>query len=463
VLHRKAFCAIALFFVTANATALEFGFESQLTASASDNVGAAPSGEEVEGQIGFGQIGVFGEQTGTRVTGAFSGELSSQRRLDDPDANYSTVTQFLGAAEFKLTPRAFTWYVGDILGGVRTDNGIQSINDLDDRRRNVFVTGPRFEYEIDSFSRFNARFLYVNQSEDDVELESLYNASAGWEVDTSTGNTWGLQFGNIYTDNPVTNLEGDFNRFSLAATWRRERGRNSYEAQLGGTRYDTEEESINGLNARLALTRQLTQQSNFTASLDRDLTDQTLNTIETLFSDGTGLEEDGDGFFDETRLAFGYGFNDADTAIDLSIGATLSEFRLLADSTGQFQDGSAQDRTGAFATASYAQSLTARTTLSLSANFESQDFVNQRDEIQSVLGIATLGFKLTRSFELVLGYRFNVSDGQRTIATDVGTAAESFALEPIDVVENRGTITLIWAPPTRASKDLTIELSSLLQ
>ncbi len=463
MLHRNVLCAIALFCCAANATALDIGFEGQVTASASDNVGAAPSGEEIEGQIGYGQIGVFGEQKGTRVTGAFSGEISSQRRLDDPDASYSTITQFLGAAEFKLTPRAFTWYVGDILGGVRTDNGIQSISDLDNRRRNVFVTGPRFEYDIDSVSRFNARFLYVNQSEDDVELEALFNASAGWEVDTSTGNTWGLQFGNIYTDNPTTNLEGDFNRLSLAATWRRDRGRNSYEGQLGGTRYDTDAESINGLNARLGFTRQLTQQSTFNASLTRDLNDQTLNTIETLFADGTGLEEDGDGFFDDTRLAIGYGFNNADTAIDLSIGASLSEFRLLADSAGQFQDGSDQNRTGTFASASYTQSLSARTTISLSANYERQDFVNRPDEIQSVLGIASFGYQLTRSFELILGYRFNVSDGQRTIVTDFTPGAESLGLEPIDVIENRGTITLVWAPPSRASKDLTIELSSLLQ
>jgi len=201
VLHRNAICAVALlcFFTgfSNNAVALDVGFESLLSVTASDNVNGANKGSqidgrsaEVEGQVGNIQFGVFGEQKGTRLKGGFAGEIISRRRLDDPDANFSSITQFLGAAELKITPRSFSWYVGNILGSVRSDDGLQSIDLADDERRNVFVTGPQFVYELDSFSRVNANIQYVNQTQDDVTLETLINSNANWSFDTDNGNTW---------------------------------------------------------------------------------------------------------------------------------------------------------------------------------------------------------------------------------------------------------------------------------
>ena len=459
MLHRNAFCALALLCISGSAAALELGFESLISATASDNISADNAGEEVEGQTGTIEFGVFGEQKGTKVRGAFEGRINAQRQIDDPDDDFNSVTQFFGAAEWSITPRTLSWYVGDVMGGVRSDNGIQSIDDFDESRRNVFVTGPEFNFDIDSFSRVNARLLYINQSEDDVDLDTLYNASASWEIDSERGNTWGINVGDIYTDSPESDLEGDFNRLTVAGFWRRLRGRNSYEAQLGGTRYDTEENSLNGANARLTFGRQLGPQTAISASFSRDLQDQTLSTIETLIADGSGLAPNGDGFFDETRLDFAYDYTSALSAFDASIGFGQSDFRLLADNAGLTVAGDSEDRNNFYASTSFSRELTPRLGLFTGLSYEKQDFINRLDNAQSVLGTLRLVYQLTRSFELEVGYRGSVSDGERTLVSDT----TGNTVDDIDITENRATIGLRWAPPSRASTDLTIELKSLLQ
>lgn len=458
MLYRNIFCALALLCFTGPATALEIGFDSLLSVNVSDNVGGANAGGEIEGQIGYAQFGVFGEQKGTTLRGAFSGELYSQRQLDDPNDEFSAVTQFLGAAEWDITPRTFSWYVGDILGGVRADNALQTLDDLDNIRRNVFVTGPSFVYELDTFSRVNARVLYVNQTQNNVQLETLYNSSASWEFDTDSGNTWGFQFGDIYTDNPEDNLEGDFNRLSLAGYWRRDRGRIAYEVQLGGTRYTTEEESLNGANVQFIFNRQLGPQTSFSVSLTRDLRDQTLTTIETLIAEGTGIAPDGDGFFDETRLDVTYGWSSTDTSFGFSIGAGQSDFRLLTDNAGSIDAGDTEDRNNYYASATLARAFTSRIRVATALSFENQDFINLVDNNQSLQGTVDVIYQLSRSFELQAGYRGNLSEGERT-----SNLVAAGGLEKIDITENGIIFSVNWAPPTRASKDLTIELKSLLQ
>jgi len=460
VLHRNAVCALALLSFSSSVVALEIGLESQILVSASDNIIGANKGDSAveEGQLGNIQFGVFGEQKGTRLNGGFSGELYSTRRLDDPDANFSSITQFLGAAELQITPRSFSWYVGDILGSVRSDEGLQSIDINDDERRNIFVTGPQFVYELDGFSRVNANFFYVNQTQDDVTLESLYNSNASWSIDTDSGNTWGTLLNNVYTDNPSDDPEGDFNRFSLAGTWSRTRALNTYSARLGGTRYDTEDQSLNGANVQLSLERQLGTQSLLGISLTRDLRDQSLDIVQDLIDNGSGVETDNDGFFDETRLDLTYGFTSAETTVDVYAGVGQSDYRLLADSTG-FVAAAAdlEDRTTFSAGSSLSRAVTSRIRVNASVNFTKQDFDNRNrpDNTQSVLGEAQLVYQIARSFEAQVGYRVNVAEGQLT--NDQGT------LEDIDTLENRAIVGLRWAPPTRATKNLTIQLKSLLQ
>jgi len=459
VLCRNSFCGLVLVCFSGTASALEVGFESIVTVDASDNVFAANAGEEVEGQVGFAQFGVFGEQRGTRVQGGFSGEIYSQRQLDDPDANFSAITQFIGAAEFQITPRALSWYVGDILGEVRVDDGIQSIEEAPLTTRNIFATGPQFVYEIDSFSRINTRFMYITQSQDDIELETLYNTDGSWEIDTARGNTWGTSISNIFTDNPEENLEGDFNRFSLAATWRRSRGLNSYSAQLGGTRYDTEDESLNGVNARFSFERQLSPQSIVALQFTRDLSDQALTTIDSLLDNGTGLQGETNGFSDDTRVNLSYAVTKTNFSYSFGVGVGQSNFRLISNDISFIDSGDGEDRRSMNAVATYQRAFTPYTSIETALTYEQQDFINRPDTAQSVLGEARAIRRLSRSFEAILGYRFTLADGQQTRLNGFNEAGT----ETIDSIENRVSVSLRWAPPSRVTQDLTIQLKSLLR
>ncbi len=464
MLHRYAVGAFALLFLSGSVMALDVGFESQLLVSASDNVEGGNRGDEIEGQVGNVQFGVFGEQKGTRLSGGFSGEIYSTRRLDDPDDSFSAVTQFLGAAEFQITPRSFSWYIGDILGSVRADQGIQSIDDTEDERRNVFITGPQFVYELDSFSRVNASFYYVNQTQDDTQLESFFDTNANWSFDTDSGNTWGVALTNIFTDNPDDALEGDFNRFSLAGTWSRSRARNTYNARLGATRFDTVNESLNGASARLSLERQLTAQSVFGVSVSRDLSNESLDLVESLIDTGTGALDNADGFFDETRLDLNYELTTAETALNFFAGVGQSDFRLLSDSTGFVTTAAnLEDRTTFSAGSSLSHGFSTRVRTNASLTYSGQDFNNRLDNTQSILGEAQIFYRLTRSFEAQLGYRVNVAEGQRTRAVVGANGGTVETLEDLDSIENRLLVGLRWAPPSRATKNLTIQLKSLLQ
>ena len=184
------------------AEALDIGFQGELSLEGSDNVDNVNAPNEENGLIQSVVLGVYGEQRGLRVDAAFSGEIDTQRTSDDDDSDITTISRFLGAAEFKITPRSWSWYVGDILGGVRTDNALQTIDDLEIDRRNVFVTGPQFEYEQPGVSRTNSRALYVNQTEDNEALESLFSVDFRHERDITLSSFYGVNLGNIFTDVP---------------------------------------------------------------------------------------------------------------------------------------------------------------------------------------------------------------------------------------------------------------------
>ena len=456
--HRKFLCAVAAVFIPGLAHALELGFEGLVQVNGSDNVGSANAGSEVGGQLGVGQFAVFGEQKGTAVQGAFTGEIYSQRRLDDSTTDLNTITQFLGAVDVAITPRSLSWYTGDVLGGVRNDNALQPVDSSStaDERRNIFITGPSFEYEIDSFSRTRARLLYVNQSQNNRQLDTLYDAVASWEKDTSRGSTWGIRFTDIFTDTPSSAVEADFNRASASIYWQRVRGRIDLSASLGGTRYDTDNETLNGVNAQLRAARQLSIESNVYAEFTRDTRDQTLTTIESLLSGGVGVQPNTAGFFDENRLALGYEFISSKASLDIAMGAAQSNFRLLGGSQAASSD--SEDQLNLFAGATYTRSLAARWDLELGMSYEKLEYKNRNDQNSSTVGSAVLGYQIARSFVLEFGYRGYLAEGLRTRLTG-GVAAD----EAIDITENRFSLGLRWAPPTRASRDLTVELKSLMQ
>jgi len=469
-----AVLALAAAGVAAPVQALDLGFEAYTSIIATDNAGANNSPDEEDGLIGTGVVGIYGEQRSRVARAAFSGEIDGRRRFDDDDQrDIDTVTRFLGAAEFQLTPQVFTWYVGDILGGVRVDNALQPISDNVGtvQRRNVFVTGPSAEFELDRDTTLSSRLLYINQTEDGDPLETLWNASVDWRRATTPGSYFGVELNDIYTDDVKredtlgdgTRLvgENDFNRASGAAYYNRVRGFLELYGQIGATRYDTEQQSINGLNAVLRATRTLGPASTLSLALSRDLSDQTLSTVESLIEDGSGVEPEADGFFDETRLELVYALSSSRTSADAGIGVAQLDYRALTRADGSGIVGASEDQLQSYAFGFLTRPLTSRLRGEIGARYERQTYDRRQDEADSILGQARLLYRLSRSFELEVGYVFDSAVGTRTRVQ--GGVNGVRVPESIDVTENRVNIGIRWAPPSRASRDLTIELKTLLR
>lgn len=470
-------------FTSVSAWGLDVGFFGSVTLEASDNIEGANSPDERDGTIQSGVLGVYGQQQGLRLDAAFSGELDTRKVVSSDSSDVNTITRFLGAAEFKITPRSWRWYVGDILGGVRNDSGILPVDDDDSQivRRNVFVTGPSFEYDVLGVSRTRARALYVNQTENDSnnttdesdELETLFTVNFSYERDTTPGSYYGFRLGNIYTDLPQEALEDntnlvegsssnpDFNRSTLGLFYNRVVGFTELFGELGVTRYDADDESLNGLNAQLRATKTLGPVTQASLTLSRDLSDQSLNAVESLIENGDssfGLQR-ASGFFTETQLVAAYRFEPRFSIVDLSAGVADLDYQLLSGSAETSASADGEDRQTAFAAIAWNQRISNRFRTELGVNVESQEFENRNDNTDSLLFNAQLIYSLTQSFDLSLGVTHSQSDGLRTRFGSDGIGIE----EPIDVTENRASIGVRWAPPSRASQDLTVELKSLLR
>lgn len=475
--------AVLCVFLCHSAMALELGFEGLLILESTDNVEGADSPNEQSGVVQSGLLGLYGEQRSRVVNAAFRGELDTRKVVSEDDSSFNTISRFLGAAEFKLTPRSWRWFVGDILGAIRVDDGIQPINDNDLERRNILVTGPSFSYDILGVSRTRARLLYVDQTQDDLDLETLYTASVSYERDAGRGNYYGLRFGNIYTDLPGSSvlaadetaerIDPDYNRTSLGLYYNRKIGFYNLLGEIGATRYKADDDSLSGAYVLLEGTRQLGPQTLVTLTLSRDLNDQSLSTVESLISSGadtTGISPDASGFFEETRIGAEYSIERRSSNINIGAGFAQLDYRLLSVLAEANNDANQEDRQQGFAYASWSRQITSRLSSDVGISYESQDYDNLDDHSESTLLRAKLIYDLSRSFSLQLGFTGDVATGVRTTANnDAGSDnginendGRSDAGD-IDVTENRFTIGIRWLPPSRAGQDLTVELKSLLR
>ena len=465
--HQKA--ALAAFMCAATllpirAQALDIGFQGELLQEVTDNVEGVNPPDEDSGAVQTLVIGVYGEQRGTRVNAAFSGELDTRKTTSDDDSDLDTISRFLGAAEFKITPRSWTWYVGNVLGGVRTDNAIQPIDDNDLERRNVFVTGPAFEYERQGVSRTTARALYVNQSQNNESLEDIYSADVRHERDLRGGSFFGGRLGNIFTDATEEEVseddgqpEEDFNRATAAVFYNYQNGFFSLFSEIGATSFESDVESFDGLNAELRALQILGPQTSASVFINRDLNDQSLSTAQSLLENGDtaiGIAAAGTGFFTETRVGAQYSFQSNETTVNLLAGYAKLDFTAVGE-----------DRDQGFASASWSNRLSLRLRSELGINYETQDFSDRADNSESVLARARLIYSLSQSFDLQFSVTHDTGTGILTRFNEgVGVGgAVGIVEQDIDVTENRVAIGLRWAPPSRASQDLTVELETLLQ
>jgi len=123
-MHMKSKLTVVIAAVLSTSTyALDIGFESALTAFDSDNIGGINTGPgdlDVPGGLTTEfSFGVFGEHTARNYTGGFDANLVLRQRTGDDDTtSENTITRFLGALDYAITPRGLNWYVGDVLGTV---------------------------------------------------------------------------------------------------------------------------------------------------------------------------------------------------------------------------------------------------------------------------------------------------------------------------------------------------------
>ncbi len=447
--------------VSSPARSLDIGIEAELRLEASDNVDQIDDSVGDEGTVGFASFEVYGEQRGQFLRGGFLGELQTRQEFDTDDNDTSTVNNFFGGATLQLTP-SLSWYFGDVLGSVRVSDGIIPTEDDEIAvRRNVFVTGPTLNFEVDSRRRFNAELLYFNQSQDDIDLAQLFTAQADFSFDTSGGNTFGIALSDIYTDEPnepVGELVADDNnRVSAALFWRRDRGRFSYSAEVGATRFDADGDAITGLNAAFRVSRQLSPVSSLVFAIGTDLSDQNISTIDSLLDDGAGTQTEAPGIFQSNIASIIYNFAGSRTTAQLGASVEDSAFRTL-ETLIDGTDPSLEDSTIIALFGSLSRTFTRRLSLNAGLRYENEQFDNLDDESDSVAADITVDFRLTQSFIIGAGVRSSYSTGTNT-REFISVAADG----NFDVTENRGVLLLRYAPPSRATREPVVQLRQLLR
>jgi len=444
-----------------HARALDLGLEATVKIESSDNIGSVNAGGEEVGQVGSVLLGVFGEQRSRRLQAGFAGDLETSLVVSDEDAEPTTLNNFYGAANLLLT-QSFSWYFGDVLGTIQTGPGLLSLNEEDTAsRRNVFVTGPSFNYEIDSYSTIDAQVLYFHQSEDARDLAQLLNSTFVWTQETDGGNAFGLNINNIYTDEPLSpegeDVDEDNNRFSASAFWERDRGRMSWYAAAGATRYDVNEAVINGANAEFRLLRRLSPVAELTFGLATDLTDENISTIDSLLDDGTGDAPEAAGVFQRHSASLIYSLASNTSAFETGIRAADSQYQLLSE-INTAVDPTLEDNFSVSVFGVGSRQITPRINLEFGLEFQTEQFDNREDESDSVLASAVASFQLSQSFQLSLGARTS-----RTEGIDTRTLVNEDGSNKLDRIENRVSLELQWAPPSRAKQESVVQLKQLLR
>lgn len=466
-----------------SAAALELGIEGFLGYESQQNINDSTIDGElaVEPKVLNSVISVFGEQRGRILRADFSGELETESDLEDENYNVATVTRFAGAGELSITPRAFRWYFGDVLAAVRNPDAFRIADDINENSINLFVTGPTFESVTEGVSATEARLFYLHQSQDGEEPQSIYNFSVRHQWDASVSSFYGVRFNDIYTavaEDPNFNPalgeapDGDFNRMTLAVFSNRTRGSSEFYGELGATRYDTDTESITGLAAGLRYTRILGPRTTFDTGITHTLNDQTLNTIEALLindGDDAGLQPEVDGIFAETRIDARYQLELPRSRFEFIVGLAQLGYKALTGDAAIFLAVDGEDQNQGTVTAVYSKELSPRWEASLSGVFERSEYVNREDRSDAALITGVLGYTLTRSLDLEISLVYDAGEGLRTrfnrVVDPSAESGFSIVRDEFETDESltRASIGIRWAPPTRASRDLTLRLNSLMQ
>ena len=455
-------CAL---FTTKSAHALDVGFELTARGAVSDNVFQENVGEEIEGAATLTELIVFGNHVSQGLKAGFQGELGLRRRFADGEDgedgdDSTTLTRFYGSAEFAVT-RSFSWFFGDVLGGSSNDDTLitDDETELFENRRNVLVTGPQLDLQLDSVRQLEGHLYFIDSSDDEgTDFSQFYELELDYTQQFQAGWLWGLRLENFLVTAGEESPEPDFNRTTFGVTAQRTRDTNRWSGFLGATHYQTlegPEFEANGASASLRFERTSTDVSSFYVDISRSIVDQTLSETQSLLDTGTADAPDAPGIFNDTALRLGYSFENTAYVINAEVGVARSDFEAIFEG-GAFIDleGDEEDQERLFANFNIFRSLTPKFGMGATLGHTQEEFVVGDNFTQTSFATIGLRYQISTSFVFRARYLLEILEG---LSSDDGLTADI-----TDSNENRVFVSLTYTPPTRATKDQVEALKSLL-
>ena len=451
-------------FASAPVKALDVGFELSGRAALSDNVFLNNISEELEGSATLTELLVYGNHLSQRLTAGFQGELGLRRRFSDDEErdDSTTLTRFYGSAEFSLT-RSFSWFFGDVLGSTNDNDALIADDENDeldvlDNRRNVLVTGPQIELQLDSIRNLEGHLYFIDSSDDeDTDFSQFYEAELDYTQQFQAGWQWGLRLENFFVTAGEESPEPDFNRTTFGVTGVRARDTNTWTGFIGATRYQTQsgpEFGTNGVSASLQFSRNATEASSFYAELSRSIVDQTLSETQSLLDTGSTAGPEVPGVFNDTLFKAGYEYETSAYSYSLDFGVARTDFEAIFDG-GAFVElqGDEEDQERLYASLNGFYALTPKLGINGTLAHSQDKFVVGDEFSRSSYASVSLRYQLSTSFALKGQYLHRILKG---------LAISEIETDITDANENRVFVSLTYAPPTRANQDQVERLKSLL-
>lgn len=405
------------------ALAAEFDYELRAGGTYSDNIGR-DSGVEEEGTIAVVGLSTDISQETRRI--AFS-------LLSDLDFYHYPNTDFddevFGALNANLTldlvPNLLDWVTTNRFGKLQTD---PFGADTPDNRGNVnnFSTGPELALPFGNRTRLTVGGRYAISSFEarDTDNDQI-TGSIALSRAISRNRSVGLTAAYDDIDYDDDQLSQDFERRSIAATFRSEISRGSLSVDLGINEVDVAGETLDGTLASVSFDRNLTARASFGLGYDRRFSNagDIFNRFQTGgagFGETQDIAGEGEPFESQrfsASLRTEAGGNDLSVAI----------FRSEED----FESDNALERQRDGVRAGVSRRLGSNWRISLDGRFEQSDFENVDREDDNLSASLNVSRRLTRT--LFVDFRYQYADR--------GSSDGGF-----DFTENRYTLTLRFDP-----------------
>jgi hypothetical protein len=328
--------------------------------------------------------------------------------------------------DFGIAPERFNWLVQENFGQI-TANPFAA--DTPDNRENVnyFTTGPDFKMPLGSAARLDIAARY---SDFQYELREVDGSSYGGDIavvrDISLKSSLSLNFSGDRYDYDESN---DYDQYQAYLRYAAKGSRTQIDADLGYTRLDVNDESPDGMLARVSLVRRIASGMSVSARFGTEY-----SSSGNLFREGQEIGGVGGGTSDVVATA------DPFTSRYASIGFELARHRtVISMSVRQEQEryeaATTLDRDLTHYNLLLRRSLSPVLELSVFGEFEQQDYENLDFESDDTRAGAFLNWQLGRRTALRFQY-----DYYHRGATD---ESSSFA-------ENRLALYVIWSPVANA-------------